>query len=86
MNSSETDSYIVMSRSYYNESLLHNSELSTEHKILSFLNEIIIKENTEKVYVLYYHCINLHFNEENQIWLYKKTLLKEFTEMFVALL
>ncbi len=65
MNSLETDSYTVMSRSYYNEDLLHNSELNTECKILSFLNETAVKEDTEKVYTLYYHYINLHFNEEN---------------------
>ncbi len=67
MNSSETDSHTVMSRSHYSESLLHNSELSTEHKTLSFSDEIAAKEDTEKVYALYYYCINLHFNEENQI-------------------
>ncbi len=67
MNSLETDSYIVMSRSHYNENLLYNSELSTECKILSFLNETAVKEDTEKVYALYCHCINLHFNKENQI-------------------
>ena len=55
-----------MSRSHYSESLLHNSELSTEHKILSFFNEIAAKKDTEKVYTLYCYCINLHFNEENQ--------------------
>jgi len=67
MNSLETDSYTVMSKSYYNENLLHNSELNTEYKILSFLNEIAAKEDTEKIYTLHCHCINLHFNEENQI-------------------
>ncbi len=67
MNFSETDSYTVMSRSHYSESLLHNSELSTEHKTLSFLNETAAKENIEKVYALHCHCVNLHFNEENQI-------------------
>jgi len=56
-----------MSKSYYNEDLSHNSRLSTEHKTLSFLNEIAAKEDTEKVYALYCHCVNLHFNEENQI-------------------
>ncbi len=66
MNSLETDSHIVMSRSHYNRDLLHNSELSTEHRTLSFFNEIVVKENTEKVYALYCHYINLHFNEENQ--------------------
>jgi len=66
MNSLETDSHTVMSRSHYNENLLHNSELSTEHETLSFFNEIIIKEDTKKVYASYCHCINLHFNEENQ--------------------
>ncbi len=55
-----------MSRSHYNESFLHNSELSTEYETLSFLNETAAKEDTEKVYALYCHCINLHFNEENQ--------------------
>jgi len=67
MNSSETDSHTVMSKNYYSENLLHNSKLSTEHRTLSFLNEIVAKENTEKVYALYCYCINLHFNEENQI-------------------
>ncbi len=67
MNSSETDSHTVTSRSHYNEDLSHNSELSTEHEILSFLNEIAAKEDTEKVYTSYCHCINLYFNEENQI-------------------
>ncbi len=67
MNSSEIDSYIVMSRSHYNEDLSHNSELSTECKTLSSLNETATKEDTEKVYTLHCHCINLHFNEENQI-------------------
>ncbi len=54
-----------MSRSHYNESLLHNSELSTEHKTLSFFDETVIKEDTEKIYALYCHYINLHFNKEN---------------------
>ncbi len=67
MNSLEIDSYTVISRSHYNESLLHNSELSTEHKILSFFDEIAVKEDTEKVYTSYCYCINLYFNEENQI-------------------
>jgi len=66
MNSLETDSYTVISKSHYNESLSHNSKLSTEHKTLSFLNETATKENTEKVYTLYCYCINLHLNEENQ--------------------
>ncbi len=65
MNSSETDSHTIMSRSYHNESLSHNSELSTEHKTLSFSDETAAKEDTEKVYTLYCHCVNLHFNEEN---------------------
>ncbi len=56
-----------MSRSHYNEDLSHNSELSIKHKILSFLNETAAKEDTEKVYALHCHYINLHFNEENQI-------------------
>jgi len=56
-----------MSRSHYSEDLSHNSKLSTEHKTLFFFNETAAKEDTEKVYVLYCHCINLHFNEENQI-------------------
>ncbi len=56
-----------MSRSHYNENLLHNSRFSTEHKTFSFFNETVIKEDTEKVYALHCHCINLHFNEENQI-------------------
>jgi len=67
MNSLETDSYIIMSRSYYSEDLLHNSKLSTEHKTFSFLNETAVKENTEKVYALHCYCIDLYFNEENQI-------------------
>ncbi len=54
-----------MSRSHYNEDLLHNSRFSTEYKILSFFNETASKEDTEKVYTLYCYCINLHFNEEN---------------------
>ena len=65
MNSSETDSHTVMSRNHYSENLLHNSRLSTKHKILSFLNETAAKEDTEKVYALYYHYINLHFSKEN---------------------
>ncbi len=67
MNSLETDSYTMMSKSHYSRDLLHNSKLSTEYKILSFLNEITTKKDTEKVYTLYCYCINLHFNEENQI-------------------
>ncbi len=67
MNFSETDNYIVMSRSHHNENLLHNSKLSTEYETLSFLNETAAKEDTEKVYALHCYCINLHFNEENQI-------------------
>jgi len=66
MNSSETDSHTVMSRSHHNEDLSHDSEFSTEHETLSFLNEIAAREDTEKVYALYCHCINLHSNEENQ--------------------
>ncbi len=66
MNSSETDSHTVMSRSHHNENLSHNNELSTEHETLSSLNETVAKEDTEKVYTLHCHCINLHFNEENQ--------------------
>ncbi len=65
MNSSETDSHTIMSRSHHNESLSHNSELSTEHETLSFSDETAAKEDTEKVYALYCHCVNLHFNEEN---------------------
>jgi len=65
INSLKTDSHTVMNRNHYNEDLLHNSKLSTEYKILSFLNETAAKEDTEKVYALYCHCINLHFNEEN---------------------
>ncbi len=65
MNSLETDSHTVINRSYYNENLLHNSRFSTEHKTLSFLNETAVKEDTEKVYALHCHCINLHFNKEN---------------------
>ena len=86
MNSSEIDSHIVMSRSHYNEDLSHNSELSTEYKILSFFNETAAKEDIKKVYTLHCYCVNLHFNEKNQTWLYKETLLKELTEMSVALL
>ncbi len=86
MNSLETDSHTVMSRNHYNKDLLHNSRLSTEHKTLSFLNETAAKEDTKKVYTLHCHCVNLHFNEENQTWLYKEALLKELTEMSAALL
>ena len=50
MNFSETDSYTIISRSYHNESLSHNSKLSTEHKTLSFFNETAAKKDTEKVY------------------------------------
>jgi len=67
MNSLETDSHIVMSKSHHSESLSHNNKLNTECKILSFLNETAVKEDTEKVYALHCHCVNLHFNEENQI-------------------
>ena len=67
MNSLKTDSHTVMSRSHYNENLLYSSKFSTKHEILSFFNETAAKENTEKVYTLYCYCINLHFNEENQI-------------------
>ncbi len=67
MNFLETDSHTVTDRSYYNENLLYNNELSTEHKTLSFLNEIAVKEDTERVYALYCYCVNLYFNEENQI-------------------
>ena len=56
-----------MSRSHYNESLLHNSRFSTEYKTLFSFNETVVKEDIEKVYTLHYYCINLHFNEENQI-------------------
>jgi len=86
INFLETNSHTVMSRSHYSKSLSHNSELSTEHKILSFSDKTAAKEDTEKVYTSHYHYINLHFNEENQIWLYKETLLKELTEMSAALL
>ncbi len=54
-----------MSRSHYSESLLHNSKLSTKYETLSFSDESAIKEDTEKVYASYCHCINLYFNEEN---------------------
>ncbi len=64
MNSLETDSHIIIDRSYYSENLLYNSELSTEYKILSFSDEIAAKENTEKVYTLYCHYINLHLNKK----------------------
>ncbi len=86
MNSLETDNYTVMSKSYYSKNLSYNSRLNTEHRILSFLNETVAKENTKKVYALHCYCVNLHFNEKNQTWLYKETLLKELTEMSVALL
>ena len=56
-----------MNRSHYNEDLLHNSKLSTKYETLSFLNETAAKEDTKKVYTSYCHCVNLHFNEENQI-------------------
>ena len=67
MNSLETDSHTVMSKSHYSENLSHNSEFNTEYETLSFLNETASKENTEKVYISHCHCVNLHFNEENQI-------------------
>jgi len=86
MNSLKIDSYTVMSRSHYNEDLLHNSELSTKYKTLSFLNETAAKKDTKKVYTLYCYCVNLYLNEENQTWLYKEALLKELTEMSAALL
>jgi len=54
-----------MSRSHHSKDLSHNSELSTEYKTLSFSDETAAKEDTEKVYTLHCHCINLHFNEEN---------------------
>ncbi len=65
MNSSEIDSHIVMSRSHYSKDLSHNSELSIKYKTFSFFDETIIKEDIEKVYILYCHCINLYFNEKN---------------------
>jgi len=67
MNSLETDSHTVMSRSHYNENLSHNSELSIKHKTFSFSDETAVKEDIKKVYTLYCYCINLYFNEENQI-------------------
>ncbi len=67
MNSLETDSHTIMSRNHYNENLLYNSELSTEYKTLSSFNETAAKEDTERIYTSYCYCINLHFNEENQI-------------------
>ncbi len=79
-------SHTVIDRSHHNESLLHNSRFSTEHKTLFFSDKTAAKEDTERVYALYYYCINLHFNEENQIWLYKEALLKELTKMSVTLL
>ncbi len=54
-----------MSRSHHNENLLHNNEFNTEHKTLSFSDEIAAKKDTEKVYTSYCHYVNLHFNEEN---------------------
>ncbi len=66
MNFLETDSYTVTDRNHYSENFLHNSELNTEHKTLSFSDETAAKEDTEKVYALHCYCINLHFNEENQ--------------------
>jgi len=56
----------VISRSHYNEDLLYNNKLSTEHKTLFFFDKTIIKEDTEKIYALYCHYINLYLNEENQ--------------------
>jgi len=67
MNFLETDSYTIINRSHHNENFLHNSKFNIKHKILSFLNETAAKEDTEKVYVLHCHYINLYFNEENQI-------------------
>ncbi len=54
-----------MSRNHYNENFLHNSKFSIKHRILSFSDETAIKEDTERVYTLYYYCINLYFNKEN---------------------
>jgi len=65
MNFLETDSYTTINKSYYNESLLYNSKLSTKYKTLFSFDETAAKEDTEKVYTLYCHCINLYFNEEN---------------------
>ncbi len=67
MNFLETDSHIVMSKSHYSEDLSHNNKLNTEHKTLSFFDKTAVKEDTEKVYTLHCHCVNLYFNEENQI-------------------
>ena len=66
MNFLETDNHIIISKSHYSENLLHNSKLSTEYRTLSFLNETAAKEDTEEVYALHCHCVNLHSNEENQ--------------------
>jgi len=54
-----------MSRSHYNKNLSHNSKFSTEHETLSFSDETVARESIKKVYTLYCHCVNLHFNEEN---------------------
>ncbi len=54
-----------MSRSHYNESLSHNSKFNTKCKTFSFLNKTAAKKDTERVYTLHCHCINLYFNEEN---------------------
>ncbi len=54
-----------MCRNHYSKDLLHNNRISTECKTLSFFNETAAKKNTEKVYTLYCHYINLHFNKEN---------------------
>jgi len=67
MNFLETDSHTVISRSHHNESFSHNSKFNTEYKTLSFFDETATKKDTEKVYALHCHCINLHFNKENQI-------------------
>jgi len=67
MNSLETNSHTVISRSHHNENLLHNNEFSTEHKTLSSFNETVIQEGSERIYASYNYCINIHFNEKNQI-------------------
>jgi len=40
----------MINKSHYNEDLLYNNRFSTEHKILSFSDEIATKKDTEKVY------------------------------------
>ncbi len=59
MNSLKTDSYIVMSRSHYNENLLHNSEFSTKHKKNFFLMKQQLKK-TLREFILYIVTVSIY--------------------------